>query len=114
MGNNGLGFFVSGSKGYMVDLINGEKKTPFTLNLSQIFKSNSIVDYEVYDNMIYLLTSNGLLYSWHLNSETFSSQIQTSLKFPLLSPPESGTIQYIKIKDGIVAINCTHGLYSSI
>lgn len=55
MGNNGLGLFVSGDKGYMLDNAKSMKNSEFSLNLSHIFKHSPIIDYEAWDNMLYLL-----------------------------------------------------------
>ena len=117
MGNNGLGLFVSGNQGHMMDIINGKKIPSLPLSLSKIFKPTTIIDYQICNNTIFLLTENGLLYCWKTDSESFTAQIQTS--FTLSQSPkgkifDNDNIEYLKIKDGIIAVNCTNGLYSCI
>lgn len=38
VGNNGLGLFVSGHKGFIMDNMKSVKKSEFQLNLSSVFK----------------------------------------------------------------------------
>lgn len=59
------------------------------------------------------MKENGLLYSWAITGDTFLNQVQTSFQKPL-SPPNSGFCNFLRIKDGIIAVNCTHNLYSRI
>lgn len=45
VGNNGLGLFVSGDKGFIMDNIKSTKKSEFQLNLSSVFKQSPIIEY---------------------------------------------------------------------
>ena len=52
-----------------------------------------------------------MLYSWPITGDTFLNQIQTSFIKPD-APPDAGTCNFLKIKDGMIAVNCTHQPYS--
>ena len=65
--NTGLGVFVSGRHGQVVDPIHEKKGAVFDLRPSRMLRESPVISYELHKDILYLLQENGLLFSWSIH-----------------------------------------------